>query len=175
MPRHSQSVWQKRPWKKGYESAAKGLDKVSPQDLAGEKYALLITSTFGDGEPPENAKAFHAALLAQDAPRLENLSFSVCALGDTNYEKFCECGKEIDAGLQALGAKRLFERADCNVDFEDAYQGWQEGVFGVLDTMALPDAAGSPSHKAQSPAPLKRLDAPPKSAILARIPSKRPF
>src|SRR5258707_496564 len=93
----------------GYDATAKGLDKITPQDLAKEKYALIITSTFGDGEPPENAKDFHAALFQDDAPRLEGLSFSICALGDTNYEKFCECGKEFDARLEALGAKRIFE------------------------------------------------------------------
>ncbi|MEA3186186.1 MAG: sulfite reductase flavoprotein alpha-component, partial [Chthoniobacter sp.] len=133
---------------KGYDAAARGLDKISPADLAKEKFLLLITSTFGDGEPPENAKEFHAALFAENAPRLEKLSFTICALGDTNYEKFCECGKEFDARLEALGAKRIFERADCNVDFEEAFQRWQDGIFGVLD--ALGSAGVPPAEVAQA-------------------------
>lgn len=126
---------------RGYDSRAVGLDKISPADLAKERYALIIASTFGEGDPPENAREFHAALFAVDAPRLENLRFSVCGLGDTNYEKFCECGKQFDARLEALGAKRIYERSDCNVDYEEAFADWRDGVFGVLDAISADDTA----------------------------------
>jgi sulfite reductase (NADPH) flavoprotein alpha-component len=69
-------------------------------------------------------------------PRLENLSYSVLALGDTNYEQFCKCGKDVDARLEALGAKRIFERVDCNVDYDVPAAAWQEGVFAILETTA---------------------------------------
>ncbi len=142
--------------KRGFESKAIGLDKISPASLGDEKYALIVTSTFGEGDPPENAKAFHAALFAPGAPRLEQLQFAVCGLGDTNYEKFCECSKQFDARLEALGAKRIFERADCNVDYEAAYQRWHDGVFSVLDASApaaLPSAA--PAVEVIEPAPVE--------------------
>jgi sulfite reductase (NADPH) flavoprotein alpha-component len=101
-------------------------------DLAGESCLLLITSTYGDGEPPDNAKAFHALLHAADAPRLEQLSYAVLALGDTNYEMFCQTGKDFDARLQALGARRLLERVDCDVDYDEPVAGWLSGVEKAL-------------------------------------------
>lgn len=119
--------------KRGWEATARGLDKLTAADLAREQHVLLITSTFGDGEPPENAKAFHAELHDETQARLEHLGYSVFALGDTNYEKFCACGQEFDARFAALGAKRLYERVDGDVDYEAAFERWQAGVFGVLE------------------------------------------
>ena len=147
--------------KRGWESSAMGLDKISARELTKESCVLIVTSTFGDGEPPENAKAFHAELHAPDQPRLENLRFAVLALGDTNYEKFCACGREFDLRLEALGARRIYERVDCNLDFEAAVETWQTGVFSVLDAGAaapvLDKAATSvvpaPAAAAPDPAP----------------------
>ncbi|MDP9291269.1 MAG: sulfite reductase subunit alpha [Verrucomicrobiota bacterium] len=131
--------------KRGFESKAIGLDKISAKDLAKETYALILTSTFGEGDPPENAKAFHAELHDASQPRLENLSYSVLALGDKNYEQFCKCGIDFDTRLEALGAKRIYERVDCEVDYEQPFERWQEGVFGVLDASAnSPGRVGVP-------------------------------
>lgn len=126
---------------KGFESKAVGLDKIRLADLANESFALFVTSTFGDGEPPANAVAFHKELSADGAPNLGNLHYSVLALGDTNYEQFCKFGIEVDARLAALGAKRLYERVDCDVAYEEAAATWQTGVFSVIDaTNASPVA-----------------------------------
>jgi sulfite reductase (NADPH) flavoprotein alpha-component len=78
--------------------------------LASEEFALFVTSTYGDGEPPANAKAFHAELM-QPPPgfSLGLLQYAVLALGDTNYEHFCKCGKDFDRQFGLLGAKCLFE------------------------------------------------------------------
>jgi len=131
--------------KQGFESKAIGLDKIKLADLAKEQFALIVTSTFGDGEPPANAVAFHEELIADTAPRLENLHYSVLALGDTNYEQFCKFGIDVDARLAALGAKRLYERADCNVAYEEAAAAWQTGVFSVIDaTNPAPAAPAAP-------------------------------
>jgi sulfite reductase (NADPH) flavoprotein alpha-component len=126
--------------KKGFESKALGLDKISMKDLASDSYALIITSTFGEGDPPENAKTFHEALHAPAQPQLENLSYSVLSLGDKNYEQFCKCGIDFDTRLEGLGAKRLFQRIDCDVDYEALFEQWQEGVFGVLSALATSGA-----------------------------------
>lgn len=122
--------------KRGFESKAISLDKITAKDLAHEKYALIISSTFGDGDPPENAKAFHTGLHASSQPQLANLSYSVLALGDKNYEQFCKCGVDFDTRLEALGAKRIYERVDCDVDYEADFQRWESGVFGVLEAIA---------------------------------------
>lgn len=111
--------------------------------LPKEQIVLIITSTYGDGEPPDNAMDLHAALLAGDAPRLDGVKYSVLALGDTDYPDFCQCGIEFDERLAALGAERLTDRVDCDVDFDDAYAGWQKGLLDVLGTQApVADTAG---------------------------------
>jgi len=122
--------------KRGFESKAIGLDQITAEDLTKERYALIVTSTFGEGDPPENAKAFHAELHDPAQPRLEGLSYSVLALGDKNYEQFCKCGIDFDTRLAALGATRIYERVDCDVDYEAEFQRWETGVFGVLEAIA---------------------------------------
>jgi sulfite reductase (NADPH) flavoprotein alpha-component len=136
---------------RGFESKAIGLDKISVKDLAKEKFALIITSTFGEGDPPENAKAFHAELHTADHPGFANLNYSVLALGDKNYEQFCKCGIDFDKRLEALGARRLYERVDCDVDYEASYQRWQTGVLGVLEAAAKEVAPGPAPATAQPP------------------------
>jgi sulfite reductase (NADPH) flavoprotein alpha-component len=136
--------------KKGFESKAVGLDKIRLADLANESFALIVTSTFGDGEPPANALAFHEELSAEGAPALANLHYSVLALGDTNYEQFCKFGIEVDARLAALGAKRLYERVDCDVAYEEAAAAWQMGVFSVIDATNVSPAAELPAPAAKA-------------------------
>jgi len=131
--------------KQGFESKAVGLDKIKVADLTRESFALIVTSTFGDGEPPSNAIAFHEELNAADAPSLANLHYAVLALGDTNYEQFCKFGIDLDVRLAALGAKRLYERADCDVAYEEVAAAWQTGVFSVIDATSLtPSAPAAP-------------------------------
>ncbi len=103
---------------------------------------LLITSTYGDGEPPDNAADFHGWLLNGDAPRLEGVNYSVLALGDTSYPDFCKCGIEFDMRLESLGAKRLFPRVDSDVDFDVPFAEWSSGVMAVLAP-----AGGAPAEE----------------------------
>ncbi|MEM6822893.1 MAG: assimilatory sulfite reductase (NADPH) flavoprotein subunit [Verrucomicrobiota bacterium] len=108
------------------------LADCKPSDLAKMKHVLLITSTWGDGDPPDAVIPFHEALMADDSPRMEGLAFSVCALGDTSYEKFCQTGKDFDQRLEDLGANRISARKDCDVDFDEPYQEWLKDVTSVL-------------------------------------------
>lgn len=155
----------KAAMQRGFDAKPLGLDKIAAKDLATEQFALILTSTFGEGEPPENAKTFHAALHAEGFPRLEHLRYSVLALGDKNYEQFCKCGADFDTRLAALGAKRLYERAECDVDYEQTFERWLTGVFGVLETEAkiAPPAVAKPA-----PAEVAEASAPAAPAAFSK-------
>ncbi|MDB6073594.1 MAG: cysJ [Verrucomicrobiaceae bacterium] len=117
---------------KGFAPKVLGMDEYGKVDLAACERLLCITSTYGDGEPPDNATAFWEWLNAETAPRLEAVQFSVLALGDTNYEKFCQFGKDIDARLEALGAQRVHDRVDCETDYDVPFAAWMAAAIGAL-------------------------------------------
>ena len=100
--------------------------------LASEKNLLIITSTYGDGEPPDTATELHSWLLSDAAPRLEGVSYSVLALGDSSYPDFCKCGIEFDSRLSALGANRIYSRMDVDVDPDAPFAEWTKGVLSTL-------------------------------------------
>ncbi len=108
--------------------------------LASEQNLLIITSTYGDGEPPDTATDLHAWLMSDAAPRLDGVSYSVLALGDSSYPDYCKCGIEFDTRIAALGGKRIFSRVDVDVDPDEPYAAWSAGVLAVL----APSAAGIP-------------------------------
>ena len=121
------------------EAAAKGfaprvmeLNAAARLDLTQEARAVIITSTWGDGEPPDNATEFWSHISAEAAPKLANLNYSVLALGDKNYSEFCGAGKKFDERLETLGAKRIHPRVDCDLDYEALAKGWMDGVWPAL-------------------------------------------
>lgn len=117
--------------KRGFQAVMKNMSEVSPADLAKAPNLLVIVSTWGDGEPPETAVGFYKEFMSADL-KLSGTRFSVCSLGDTAYEKFCQIGKDVDARLEALGASRINARQDCDVDYEDHYLSWLEGSLSAL-------------------------------------------
>ena len=100
------------------------MDDYPAMDLQNHKRILIITSTWGEGEMPDNAELFWQSLSASDMPKLPGMKFGVLALGDTGYDEFCQAGKLIDMRLEQLGATRLVDRVDCDVDFEDMAEEW---------------------------------------------------
>lgn len=93
---------------------------------------LFVTSTYGDGEPPDSAKQFWDFLNSPLAQQLAATRFSVCALGDTNYAKFCQFGKDLDARLKALRAKCVHPIALCDTDYEAPFSEWTGGALNAL-------------------------------------------
>jgi len=116
----------------------RAMDEVKPADLAAVSHALLVASTFGDGDPPDNGGTFWSALAADTAPRLEGLSYSILAFGDSSYDQFCGFGRKLDARLEALGAKPLEPRMDCEPDFEERAASWLERILARLATEPEP-------------------------------------
>ncbi|MEM7438324.1 MAG: sulfite reductase subunit alpha [Pseudomonadota bacterium] len=130
---------------KGFTPRIAELNDVEMDDLAAMENLIVVVSTYGEGEMPDNAEIFWDALSATTAPRLENLNFGVLALGDTSYEHFCQAGKLLDTRFEQLGARRMLARVDCDLDYEEPAENWIAA--------AIPDA-GTPYENAP-PAPKK--------------------
>lgn len=115
---------------KGYAAKLIDMDDYKPNQLKKEENLVVLVSTHGEGEPPDNAIGLHEYILGKKAPKLDGLKFAVLALGDTSYEFFCQTGKDFDTQLEKLGGTRLFDRVDCDVDYEDLAE---EFVAKTLD------------------------------------------
>jgi sulfite reductase (NADPH) flavoprotein alpha-component len=137
--------------KLGFETRVAGMENHSTIDLTKEKRLIIITSTYGDGEMPDNAQAFWEYLKNGTAPRLENLEYSVLALGDRNYVQFCQAGKAFDARFEQLGAKRIHSRVDCDVDYEGPSTEWFGGLMKSLEGAAAPSMDAAPATPAVAP------------------------
>jgi sulfite reductase (NADPH) flavoprotein alpha-component len=120
----------------GYEAPVVDMAKFREVDLTRETWLLAVSSTWGEGEPPDNAVEFWNHLESAEAPRLENLRFAVLGLGDTDYEIFCGMGKNLDRRFEELGAQRFSPRTDCALDFEEPATAWWTAVTGQLQQLA---------------------------------------
>lgn len=132
--------------KKGFKAVMKNMSDIAPADLAKSENLLVIVSTWGDGEAPETAVSFHKAFMEDDV-KLAGVKFSVCGLGDTSYEQFCEIGKQFDARLEKLGGERVAPRVDCDVDYEDSYVEWFGTAMNAL-APAAPAVLEAPTFSA---------------------------
>ena len=117
---------------RGFAPKILELNNYEAANLAAANKTIIISSTWGDGEPPDNAVNFWSWLNAETAPRLENLNYAVLGLGDKNYSDFCGASKKFDTRLEALGAKRLQPRGECDVDYEAVAKCWIDGLWEKL-------------------------------------------
>ncbi|SDW23723.1 sulfite reductase (NADPH) alpha subunit [Marinococcus luteus] len=119
----------------GYNVTVSSMDDFKTKNMKKVENILVIVSTHGEGDPPDNAISFHEFLKGRKAPKLEDVRFSVLALGDTSYEYFCQTGKDFDQRLEELGGTRLYPRVDCDVDFDDDAEEWIQGVLSSLNEL----------------------------------------
>lgn len=117
----------------GLQVTMSSMSDFKPNNLKKLQNLLIIVSTHGEGEPPDNAIPFYEFLHGKRAPQVENLQYSVLALGDTSYEFFCQTGKDFDKRLEELGGKRLTPRVDCDVDFDESAAEWMNQVLLSLN------------------------------------------
>ena len=113
----------------GFRAKVNSLDNITMDILGNMENVAIITSTYGEGEMPDNAQLFWDALSANTAPNLSNIKYSVLALGDTGYEEFCHAGKLIDTRFEQLGATRIQDRVDCDVDYEELSEKWTSSLI----------------------------------------------
>jgi sulfite reductase (NADPH) flavoprotein alpha-component len=157
--------------KAGFKPEVMSMADAKPERLKGCENLLVLVSTWGEGDPPENAVDFHAAFMGDRAPRLDGTRFSVLALGDTSYEHFCQTGRDFDRRLEELGALRVFPRRDCDVDFDEDFAAWRKGALEALGAAAPAAPAGAAATAAAAPkAPVKYSRKNPyPSELLERI------
>lgn len=122
----------KRLESNGFNITLLSMSDFKPNQLKKTHNLLIVISTHGEGEPPDNALTFFEYLHSKRAPKLKNLHFSVLALGDSSYEFFCKTGKDFDQRLEVLGGTRLYPRIDCDVDFDEPAAEWIQGVLRSL-------------------------------------------
>ena len=156
----------------GYRAHLKSMSDYKKNELKKEENLLLILSTHGEGDPPDTALDLHEFIHSKRAPSLEGLHYSVLALGDTSYEFFCKTGQDFDNQLKKLGATPLYERKDCDVDYEDDAEAWMDGAlqaFAAVLNVAPVSASSARVAAAVPPQPTWTKSNPFMASILERI------
>jgi len=141
------------------------MDDIELSQLTSIERLLIVTSTYGEGEMPDNAQALWDTISDQSAPQLTQLNYSVLALGDTSYDEFCLAGKLWDERLAQLGATRISDRIDCDVDYEAPAQAWVERIMPIIKDKGSDDAG---STAASSAAPSNTMAAKPAKSKYTR-------
>ena len=115
----------------GLPSVLVNLAGTRPDELSGWTRAVFVVSTWGDGEPPADACDFWYDL---EKARLDlsGLRYAVFGLGDRDYQNYNAFARVLDERLSALGAKRILDRAEADLDFEDAYLAWENHIVPAL-------------------------------------------
>lgn len=133
----------------GLEASVVDMADYKPRQLKNETHLAVITSTHGEGDPPDNAMDLYEFLHSKKAPGLKQLKFSVLSLGDSSYEHFCQTGKDFDSRLAELGGSALVERRDCDVDYDDIADQWISDLLKALQAEA---PAAQPAVPGTAPA-----------------------
>ncbi|MDO4640186.1 MAG: assimilatory sulfite reductase (NADPH) flavoprotein subunit [Neisseria sp.] len=122
------------------------------KQISGEDILLIVASTQGEGEPPEEAVPLYKLLTGKKAPDLGKLSFAVLGLGDSSYPDFCQAGKDFDAALEKLGGKRIADLGICDLDYQAAADAWVEAAVTVVAGLAAGPAAPPTAASSNLPA-----------------------
>jgi sulfite reductase (NADPH) flavoprotein alpha-component len=152
----------------GLVAQVEDMARYKPRRLREEQDLLLIVSTHGEGDPPQPAMDFFEYVEGPKAPKLPELRYSVLALGDSTYEHFCEAGRRLDRRFEALGATRLAERVECDVDYDETAAQWRAEALALLAAQAGagcevsapadPAFPAATAHDKRNPFPARIID-----------------
>ena len=116
----------------GFDAVVSDLGDVEPESIFDMDTIIIVTSTHGDGEPPDNASEWMSYLKFNEEIDLSHLHFAVLGLGDNYYPHFCQCGKDFEEYLSKHGGHPLTNRLDCDLYYEEQYPEWLNGLIKVL-------------------------------------------
>jgi len=119
----------------GVQVDPRNCSDADPAELVALDVAILIASTWGDGQPPIDARVFVNGVIAPEAPRLPDLRFAVLALGNKTYPDFCACGRNLDEALERRGATRLLERVDCDQWMRAPFEEWLDRIADKVEDL----------------------------------------
>lgn len=117
---------------RGIEATLTNASDCKVKALSKLSHLVIVSSTYGEGEPPDTAAAFYKGLLSDKAPQLPELNYAVFGLGDSSYEKFCQTAIDFDERLNSLGATRLIDRVEADVEYQTAAKNWIETLTETL-------------------------------------------
>lgn len=124
-----------------------------PKNLKNESHIVIVVSTHGEGDAPDDAVQLHEFLGSKKAPKLNGLKYSVLGLGDSSYEFFCQTAKDFDERLNKLGATPIVARVDCDVDFESDADVWSNQLtsrlqeeFKSAEVVSIPGIQRNATH-----------------------------
>lgn len=112
-----------------FEVVRKNLKDLKVADLASMEYAVVVISTWGEGDPPGTCEKFCKELYSASSPDLSKLNYAVLAMGDKSYADFCGCGRKVDESIKKLGGKQLMARRDMDLDFDAKFEDWEVEFF----------------------------------------------
>lgn len=108
------------------------MGELDPEGIQEIKNLIIVTSTYGDGEAPDNASEWLSFVKFAEDLDLSHLNYAVIGLGDTYYPHFCQAGKDFDQYLSKHGAHAMLKRLDCDLYYEEQYPEWVEELKSVL-------------------------------------------
>lgn len=116
----------------GFDSPVSDMGELDPENILDMDYVVIVTSTHGDGEPPDNASEWMSYLKFNEELHLSHVKFAVLGLGDSYYPHFCQCAKDFDQYLSKHGGHSLVPRLDCDLYYEEQYPEWLSSLIEVL-------------------------------------------
>ncbi|WP_396935583.1 molybdopterin-dependent oxidoreductase, partial [Mycolicibacterium sp.] len=149
-------------------AALANMNDVALAELSAARDVLVVTSTFGDGGPPDNGADFWSRLDGPDAPQLHGMRYAVLGIGDRAYDNFCGHAKALDRRFADLGATKLLDRTDCEAYDDEPLRQWADTVAGLLTGESPAPARSGGARTAIRTEPDEFTRAKPILARLAR-------